>query len=155
MDEWTPTRVEERLRKAVALRDRLPNSDTEFAPGAERIGVIGVIVVNAAGETVVAEAAEALSWLSWLDSDDAGIVIARLDGAAWKAICWRFGISRATAHRRWRRSLRLIACRLEDCKLPAPAPTLSRNTSTRLRASPGSARPAIAGRVRNPASEGV
>ncbi len=121
MDEWTPTRVEERLRKAVALRDGLPNSDTEFVPGAERIGIIGVIVVKAACDTVVVEAAEALLWLSWLDSDDAGIVLARIEGARWKLICWRFGISRATAHRRWRRSLRFIARRLSEDLLGAEA----------------------------------
>jgi hypothetical protein len=117
MDEWTPTRVEERLRKAVAFRDGLPNSNMDFAPGAERIGIIGATVVNAAGVRVVAEAAEALSWLTWIDSDDANIIIARIEGARWKPICWRFGISRATAHRRWRRSLYLIAMHLQADQL--------------------------------------
>lgn len=113
--EWTPARVEERLRKAVVLRETLPVSDPEFAPGAEDtriIGVIGLGGAGAAGDAVVAEAAEALSWLNWLDPDDADIVIARLEGAPWKSICLRFGISRPTADRRWRYALALIAWRL-------------------------------------------
>jgi len=117
MDEWTPTRVEERLREAVALRDGLPSYDSEFAPGADSMGIIGVIMENAAGDTVVTEAAETLSWLRWLDSDDAGIALARIEGARWKLICWRFGISRATAHRRWRRSLLCILRRLHEGEL--------------------------------------
>jgi hypothetical protein len=53
-----------------------------------------------------------LSWLDWLEVEDAALVRARIQGARWKLICWRFGISRATANRRWRHSLDLIARRL-------------------------------------------
>ena len=112
---WTPVCVEERLRKAAAMREALSSNDTEITSGAESIGIIGGIGVTtavAAGDSVVAEAAEALSWLSWLDPDDAGIVLARLEGAPWKSICWRFDISRPTADRRWRYALSLIAWRL-------------------------------------------
>jgi hypothetical protein len=114
-EAWNPTRVEERLRKAAALREMYGGCDTEFAAAGKSIGIIGVIGVGGAGaasDAVVADAAEALSWLRWLDPDDAGIVLARLDGAPWKAICWRFGISRPTADRRWRYALALIAWRL-------------------------------------------
>ena len=44
---------------------------------------------------------------------------ARADRTPWKAICWRFGISRATANRRWQYGLRLIAWRLNGRRVPA------------------------------------
>jgi hypothetical protein len=34
-------------------------------------------------------------------------------------ICWRFGIARATAHRRWQYGLNLIAYRLNGRRVPA------------------------------------
>jgi hypothetical protein len=37
---------------------------------------------------------------------------ARADGMQWKPICHRFGIARATAHRRWEYALSVIAWRL-------------------------------------------
>jgi DNA-binding NarL/FixJ family response regulator len=52
------------------------------------------------------------SWLRSLEPKDADVLSARAQGMRWKAICWRFDISRATAHRRWRRALNLIAKRL-------------------------------------------
>ena len=69
---WTPVRVEERLRKAAALREKPTGCDTEFASGAEGIGIIGGIGVAgsaAAADAVVADAAEAMSWLDWLELD--------------------------------------------------------------------------------------
>ncbi|MGA8992545.1 MAG: DUF6362 family protein [Rhodoplanes sp.] len=55
---------------------------------------------------------EALGWLRWLEGDDAKLVWAWADGAQWKAICWRFGIARATAHRRWEYGVSVIVWRL-------------------------------------------
>jgi hypothetical protein len=74
----------------------------------ERIGGIGSVGGDGDDE-LVAHAAEALSWLRWLGPEDAALVRARLAGAPWKSICWRFGISRPTADRRYRYGLRLIA----------------------------------------------
>jgi hypothetical protein len=51
-------------------------------------------------------------WLAWLEPEDAAIVRARMQGAPWKVICWRFGLSRPTAHRRWQHAVRLITWRL-------------------------------------------
>jgi hypothetical protein len=62
---------------------------------------------------------EALLWLRWLEVHDAKLVWARADRAPWKAICWQFGISRATANRRWQYGLSVIAWRLNGRKLPA------------------------------------
>lgn len=55
---------------------------------------------------------EAITWNRFLERDDAALLWARADGTRWKAICWRFGISRATAHRRWEYALSVIAWRL-------------------------------------------
>jgi hypothetical protein len=127
MPEWTPARVEERLRKAIALKARLTQfgqampdasrrNEADFsAPlseGTRGIGGIGRPRAGGAGDDVVRLATEALSWLHWLDAEDAGIVLGRLEGARWKMVCWRYGISRPTADRRWRFSLALIAWRL-------------------------------------------
>ncbi len=125
-DAWTPARVEDRLRKAAALRE-MSCDDTEIASGAEGIGIIGGIGVGAAcagRDDVVTDAMEAPSWLNWLDPDDAGIVVARLEGAPWKAICWRHGISRPTADRRWRYAMALIAWRLNGHAASPSRPSL-------------------------------
>ena len=43
-----------------------------------------------------------------LDDVYAEIVRLRCSGSPWKPICWRLGIGRATAHRRWTASLLTI-----------------------------------------------
>lgn len=120
MPEWTPALVEERLRKAVAVRAALVERPVvnEYASGAspENSGIIGGIgvgdVLADGDDGVIADAVEALSWLRWLEPDDAGITLARLEGAEWKSICWRYGISRPTADRHFRYGLAVIAWRL-------------------------------------------
>jgi len=112
---WTAARVGERLRKAAALLEGQGGCDLECETTGKGIGIIGGIGVaggRPVADAIVADAEEALAWLRWLEPDDARIVVARLDGAPWKAICWRFGISRPTADRRWRYALALIAWRL-------------------------------------------
>ncbi len=115
---FTTTLVEERLRKAVALQSSLvlERRVDAIVSGREpeSIGIIGGIgsIGGDGDDGLVAHAAEALSWLRWLEPDDAALVRARLAGAPWKSICWRFRISRPTADRRWRYSLALIAWRL-------------------------------------------
>jgi hypothetical protein len=109
--EWTPARVEERLRKAVALKARL-SGEAPVGEARDEPPFDGGRLGFERNDEVVAHAADALSWLRWLDPDDARIVVARLEGARWKLICWRFGISRPTADRRWRYALAVIAWRL-------------------------------------------
>ena len=60
---------------------------------------------------------EALAWLRWLRAEHAKLVWARAEGTPWKLICWRFGIARVTAHRRWEYGLNLIAYRLNGGRL--------------------------------------
>lgn len=131
---WTPARVEERLRKAVALQAALVSERlvTDIVAGREPkgIGIIGIIggigsALPADGDDrLVVHAAEALSWLRWLEPDDAALVRARLAGAPWKSICWRFGISRPTADRRWRYALALITWHLNGDGGAARPPSL-------------------------------
>ena len=42
----------------------------------------------------------------------------RATGERWKAICWQFGIARATAHRRYQYGLSVIAWRLNGRRVP-------------------------------------
>jgi hypothetical protein len=53
-------------------------------------------------------------WAAALDDLDAEIVRLRASGSRWKPICWQMGISRATAHRRFRAALKKIVDRLND-----------------------------------------
>ena len=78
---------------------------------------------------------EPLSWLSLLEPNDAALVRVRSEGARWKLVCWRFGISRATAYRRWRYALGLIAWRLNG--RPPPVGQSRRRFLARVRAGPG------------------
>jgi hypothetical protein len=128
---WSPAIVEERLRKAAALRAALTSDRFVDALVAgrepESVGIFGGIgspLVNDGGDSVVAGATEALSWLRWLEADDAGILGARLEGASWKSICWRYGISRPTADRRFRYALALIVWRLNGNARTASPPSL-------------------------------
>jgi len=113
---WTPVQVEERLRKAAALQAALKTerlvADIVAGRSPESRIIIGGIRGIVSVDGLAAHAAEALAWLRWLEPDDAALVRARLAGAPWKSICWRFAISRPTADRRWRYSLALIAWRL-------------------------------------------
>ena len=61
---------------------------------------------------------EALLWLRWLEVDDAKLVWERADRRPWKAICWQFGIARATADRRYRYGLSVMAWRLNGRRVP-------------------------------------
>lgn len=62
---------------------------------------------------------QTLGWLRWLEAEDAKLAWARAEHTPWKMICWRFGIGRATAHRRWQYVLSLIAWRLNGRQAPA------------------------------------
>ena len=57
-------------------------------------------------------------WLRWLEPELAKLVWARVSGTEWKPICWQFGISRPTAHRRWEYGLSVIVWRLNGRRVP-------------------------------------
>ena len=55
---------------------------------------------------------ETLTWNRFLEPDEAHLIWARADGTPWKGFCYRFGISRPTAHRRYDYALSVIVWRL-------------------------------------------
>jgi hypothetical protein len=128
VDNWTVEMVEERLAEAAAVIRRLPpvrvsgyfntwpRALVEFAD------LVGQqpepMRLPPPSPAAVSRMEEALGWLRWLEAEDAKLVWARSDRTPWKAICWRFGIGRATAHRRWQYGLCLIAWRLNGRRAP-------------------------------------
>jgi hypothetical protein len=122
MDSWTAKMVEERLAEAAAVMRRLPavrvpgyfntwpRALVEFSdrvgqqPEPMRLPPPSPAAITRMEQTVL--------WLRWLEVEDAKLVWARCEGTPWKGICWRFGMARATAHRRWQYGLSVIAWRL-------------------------------------------
>lgn len=131
---WTPEQVEARLVEAADVMARLPpvraqgyfNTWPAIVPefsdlvGRESPALRRPPPLSAA----ITRMEEALAWLRWLEPEDAKLVWARAEGTPWKAICWRFGIARATANRRWDYALAVIVWRLEGRTVPG---TWSRN----------------------------
>jgi Domain of unknown function (DUF6362) len=129
VDNWTVEMVEDRLAEAAAVIRRLP---PVRVPGyfntwppvvvefADRVGQDPEPMrLPPPSPAAISRMEETLGWLRWLKAEHAKLVWARTEGAPWKQICWRFGISRATAHRRWRYALSLIAYRLNGRRLRA------------------------------------
>jgi hypothetical protein len=128
VDNWTVEMVEVRLAEAAAVIRRLP---PVRVPGyfntwpralVEFADLVGQqpepMRLPPPSPAAISRMEEALGWLRWLEVEDAKLVWARSDRTPWKAICWRFGIGRATAHRRWRYGLCLIAWRLNGRRAP-------------------------------------
>lgn len=57
---------------------------------------------------------ECMEWLLWLEQDQIQIVWAKAEMFPWKMIIKRFGVSRATAWRKWSSSLSELAVRLNS-----------------------------------------
>ena len=126
---WTPETVEERLREAADTLRRLPEEriqgfvclwpsvirDVREAYGHDaprlRRGPPLPAAIDRMDET--------LRWLAWLEPELGRLVWLRLERTPWKGICLRFGISRATAHRRWQYALGLIVWRLNGRQAPS------------------------------------
>jgi hypothetical protein len=81
---------------------------TTISTGEWTASTVGACLVEAAA----GQREDAIDWLAWLPPADADLVWARAQRQRWKMICWRFGVGRATAHRRRQRSLEVIASRL-------------------------------------------
>ena len=129
MDNWTVEMVEARLAEAAEVMRRLPpvrvpgyfntwpSMVVEFA---DRVGQQAEPMrLPPPSPAAISRMEEGLEWLRWLEAGDAKLVWARSDRTPWKAICWRFGIGRATANRRWKYGLCLIAWRLNGRRVPA------------------------------------
>ena len=129
MDHRTVEMVEDRLVEAAAVMRRLPSVRVpgyfntwpkmvvEFA---DRVGLESEPMrLPPPSPAAITRMEEALLWLRWLEADDAKLVWARANRTEWKAICWQFGIARATAHRRWQYGISVIAWRLNGRRVPA------------------------------------
>lgn len=127
MADWTPTMVEDRLESAADVFRSLPEVKPQgyfnawpeyFHSFADKVGQEPKMRRPRPSPRQITEAEEAMLWLRWLEVDDARLVWARADGMAWKPICWQFGISRATANRRWQYGLAIIVWRLNGKRVP-------------------------------------
>lgn len=122
MAEWTREKVEDRLTEAADVLRRLPEQRIQgyFSTWPQIVHEFSDLVGQEAPQLrrppplpdAISRMEESLPWLAWLEPEDGKLVWARAERTPWKPICWRFGISRATAHRRWEYGLSLIAWRL-------------------------------------------
>ncbi len=122
MVEWTTHEVETRLVEAADVLKRLPEQKVRgyFNVWPEMVYDFSDKVGQTAepmrrpppSASSITRMEETLEWLQMLNGEDAKMVWARAEGMRWKPICWRFGISRATAARRWEFSLSVIALKL-------------------------------------------
>ena len=127
MADWTTTQVQDRLELAAGVMRQMPgvmpqgyfNAWPEYLHSfADQVGQEPRMRRPRPGPRQISEAEETLLWLRWLEPDDARLVWARADGMAWKPICRQFGISRATANRRWLYGLAVIVWRLNGKRAP-------------------------------------
>ena len=129
MTTWSPEQVEERLTEAADVLNRLPEEQVQgyFSAWPEIVrsfwdsyGMHDPVLKRPWPSPAAIDCMEeTLTWVRFLAPEDGRLVWARAEGTPWKAICWRFGIARATAHRRWRYGLSVIALRLNGRPVPA------------------------------------
>ena len=120
MTEWTRDMVEERIDEAADVLRQLPpvRLRATSAPGrtscaaGERSARTGSRCGTPAEAAAISRMEEAITWNRFLERDEAHLMWARAEGMPWKELCYRFGISRPTAHRRWEYALSVIAWRL-------------------------------------------
>lgn len=129
MTDWAREQVEERLVEAADVMKRLPEVRVPgfFSLWPKIAYEFGDLVGQEPprlrrpppAPDAISRMEATLAWLAWLEPDDAKLVWARAEGTPWKAICWRFGVARATAHRRWEYGLSVITWRLNRRPIPA------------------------------------
>lgn len=126
--DWTPEAVEARLDEAADVMRRLPpvrvqgyfsTWPTVLAEFSDLVGQEPKPLRRSPpAPDAISRMDETLTWLRWLEPDDAKLVWMRAERKPWKAVCWRFGLARSTANRRYAYALNLIAWRLR--KRPVP-----------------------------------
>ena len=119
---WTASRVEARMADAADVLKRLPEDRVQGYISAWPEIVRSVHESFGWQEPVlkrpwpspasIDRMDEAMRWLAWLEPVDARIVWERAAKTRWKPICYRVGMTRATAWRHWVAGLALIALRL-------------------------------------------
>lgn len=116
--EWTEENIANRLLEAVSIMRRLP---AVKVPGyvcawpkiaytdRERFQMEGKSTLWPATPEQVTRMEEACQWLHFLiNVEDRRLLWLRAERVRWQLICKQFGISRATANRRWKSGLYVI-----------------------------------------------
>lgn len=122
MTDWTADSVESRLIEAARTLNCLPEQRIQgyYTLWPQITYEFGDLVGQEPprlkrpipSPAAISRMEQTLTWLPWLPPDLSKLLWLRAEGSPWKPICWRFGISRATAHRRHDYGLCLIAWRL-------------------------------------------
>lgn len=128
MTAWTREMVEDRVIEAAEVLRHMPGPRLGgyFSTWPDIFRTFGDLVGQEPtpmrrprpSPAAITRMEEAITWNRFLERDDAALMWARADGTPWKEICWRFGISRATANRRWEYALSVIAWRLNGRRVP-------------------------------------
>jgi hypothetical protein len=126
--EWTRAMVEARVTEAAEVLRHVPGPRVRgyFSTWPDVLQSFGDLVGQEPqpmrparpSPGAITRMEEAITWNRFLARDDAQLMWARAEGRPWKHICHRFGISRATANRRWEYALSLIAWRLNGRRAP-------------------------------------
>ena len=129
MDVWTRDQVGERLAEAADVLKRLPDAKGQgyFSTWPQIVHEFADLVGQEPprlrrpppSPAAISRMEQTFDWFVWLEPEDAKLVWARAEGTPWKPICWRFGLSRATAYRRWEYALSVITWRLNGRRPPA------------------------------------
>lgn len=129
---WTPSRVEERLEEAADTLKRLPEERARLTRSAWPPVIHNVwemygqeparLRLGPPSAAAIDRMDQCFEWLRWLGADDARLVWLRACGVRWKTICWRMGVCRNTAWRRWVAALVAITARLEERRFSPKTP---------------------------------
>ena len=129
-EHWTASIVEARFEEAAFTLRRLPDTrvpgyfntwpavvQSAFeAFGWERASMPRI----APSPGAISRMEETFTWLTWLEPDDARIVWLRAENVPWKPICWRVGLTRQSAWRRWVAALVTVSNRLSAASKRTP-----------------------------------
>ncbi len=126
---WTTAMVEQRLQEAADILQRLPGPRVQgfyslwpaIAPSFDDLVGQTARPMSPAcpAPDAIDRMDQTLEWFKWLDPEDVKLVWARAENTPWKMICWRFGISRPTANRRWQYAVSVITWRLNGRRVSA------------------------------------
>lgn len=127
MADWTRAQVEDRLESAAEVMRALPGVKPQghfstwpqyMHSFADKVGQEPEMRRPRPSPRAISQAEEAMLWLQWLEPELGKLLWARVSGTEWKPICWQFGISRPTAHRRFEYGLSVIVWQLNGRRVP-------------------------------------
>jgi len=126
--QWTAEMVEARLIEAAEILMRMPRPRVQgfFSLWPQISPTFDDLVGQkpqpmsrpTPSPAAIDRAEQTLDWFKWLEPADVKLVWARAEGTRWKNICWQFGLTRATANRRFDYALSVIAWRLNGRRVP-------------------------------------